>query len=215
MIVGYHLIFGAYGFWLPNDPRGSWSDFVGSWELFRYGPATKTEERHSVARRPHDRVRRLAAKEALQRPAVEFTDVQVLAIGAGFANYVLKSGLPVWACAIMPDHVHLVVGPPGMKVEQLAIQLKGAATERLKEEGLHLFGAERREGPHAEVFCPRRMEGLPRSAGRAARGALCRRQPRQGRQTPAVLALRRTPGLAATRRYSVAERVRCAMRSLQ
>jgi hypothetical protein len=28
MILGYHVIFGAYGFWLPNDPRGSWSDFV-------------------------------------------------------------------------------------------------------------------------------------------------------------------------------------------
>src|SRR4051812_43899841 len=33
MIVGYHVIFSTYGFWLPNDPRGSWSDFVGSWEL--------------------------------------------------------------------------------------------------------------------------------------------------------------------------------------
>lgn len=49
MIVGYHIIFSAYGFWLPNDPRGSWSDFVGSWELFRYGPATKTTERRSLA----------------------------------------------------------------------------------------------------------------------------------------------------------------------
>ncbi len=37
MIVGYHIIFGMYGFWLPNDPRGSWSDFVGSWELYRFG----------------------------------------------------------------------------------------------------------------------------------------------------------------------------------
>ncbi len=34
MIVAYHSIFCAYGFWLPNDPRGSWSDFVGAWELF-------------------------------------------------------------------------------------------------------------------------------------------------------------------------------------
>ncbi len=50
MIVGYHCIFGMYGFWLPNDPRGSWSDFVGSWNLFRYGSATKTTARTSVAR---------------------------------------------------------------------------------------------------------------------------------------------------------------------
>lgn len=55
MIVGYHVIWGTYGFWLPNDPRGSWSGFVGSWELFRYGPATKTVERRSLAYRAHDR----------------------------------------------------------------------------------------------------------------------------------------------------------------
>ncbi len=139
MIVGYHIIFGAYGFWLPNDPRGSWSDYVGSWELFRYGPATKTEERQSVARRSHDQARRLAAKRALQRPPVEFTGLQAQAIAFGFADYVLKSKLPVWACAILPDHVHLVVGQPGMKVEQLVIQMKGAATERLKQAGLHPF----------------------------------------------------------------------------
>lgn len=28
-MLGAHVIFGAYGFWLPNDPRGSWSEFVG------------------------------------------------------------------------------------------------------------------------------------------------------------------------------------------
>jgi hypothetical protein len=62
MIVGYHVVFGAYGFWLPNDPRGSWSVFVGSWELFRYGPATKTSETWSQARQPHDIRLRLAAE---------------------------------------------------------------------------------------------------------------------------------------------------------
>ena len=35
-----HVIITAYGFWLPNDPRGSWSDFVGAWELLRFGRAT-------------------------------------------------------------------------------------------------------------------------------------------------------------------------------
>ena len=49
MVLAYHVIFGAYGFWLPNDPRGSWSDFVGAWELLRFGKATKTTERRSVA----------------------------------------------------------------------------------------------------------------------------------------------------------------------
>jgi hypothetical protein len=43
-VLAYHVVFGAYGFWLPNDPRGSWSDFVASWELFRAGgPVGRTE----------------------------------------------------------------------------------------------------------------------------------------------------------------------------
>lgn len=140
MIVGYHVIFSAYGFWLPNDPRGSWSDWVGSWELFRYGPATKTTERRSLAYKKHDHSQRLAAKQALKRPAVQFTGIQARAVGQGFAAYVARSGLSIWACAILPDHVHLVVGPPGMKVEQLVIQLKGVATQSLKKQGIHPFG---------------------------------------------------------------------------
>ena len=42
MVHGYHAIFGTYGFWLPNDPRGSWSDFVGAWELVRFGKPMKS-----------------------------------------------------------------------------------------------------------------------------------------------------------------------------
>jgi hypothetical protein len=73
MILGYHVIFGAYGFWLPNDPRGSRSDFGGAWELYRYGPATKTTETRSLAHQPHDVAARLAAKQALKYPPVQFT----------------------------------------------------------------------------------------------------------------------------------------------
>ncbi|HMO26082.1 MAG TPA: transposase [Tepidisphaeraceae bacterium] len=145
MIVGYHIIFSTYGFWLPNDPRGSWSAFVGSWELFRYGPATQTKERRSLAYDAHDRAKRLAAKSALKYPPVKFTGVQARAVARGFARYVERSRLPVWACAILPDHVHLVVGRTGMKVEQLVIQLKGDATQELEREGLHPMAAFKEE----------------------------------------------------------------------
>ncbi len=138
-VIGYHVIFGAYGFWLPNDPRGSWSDFVGSWELFRFGPATKTDERRSVARRPHDTARRLAAKQALSRPAVKFTGIQARAVGHGFRDYVAASGLEIWACSILPEHVHLVVGRFRLPIESVVIQLKGDATQQLVKQKLHPF----------------------------------------------------------------------------
>src|SRR5277367_6265980 len=109
MIVGYHVIFGAYGFWLPNDPRGSWSEFVASWELFRYGPATTTNVRRSVANRKHNSALRRDAETALARPPVLFTGPQARSIAHGFADYAAKSKLPIWACAILPNHVHLVI----------------------------------------------------------------------------------------------------------
>src|SRR4029079_8455070 len=119
MVLGSHVIFGAYGFWLPNDPRGSWSDFVGAWELFHYGGATKTTENCSVAGRPHDREKRLAAKEALKFPPVNFSGIQARAIGRGFAAYAAKSSLTIHACAILPDHVHLVLARHLLAVEKL------------------------------------------------------------------------------------------------
>jgi len=143
MIAGYHIIFGAYGHWLPNDPAGSWSEFVGSWELFRYGRATKKLALTGKVDRSSFDAERAAAKQLLRRKPVEFTGLQARAVGQGFASYVERSGLLIWACAIMPDHVHLVVGPPGMKVEQLVIQLKGSATQRLLEEGIHPFQHQR------------------------------------------------------------------------
>ncbi len=86
MVVAYHLIFGAYGFWLPNDPRGSWSEFVWAWELRRFGEATKVGVRRSVAGRPHDYVLRQEAKGSLAYAPVKFEGEQAVSIGRGFAR---------------------------------------------------------------------------------------------------------------------------------
>ncbi len=43
------------------------------------------------------------------------------------------------ACAILPDHVHLVLARHRLKAEQLVVQLKGAATRHLESEGIHPF----------------------------------------------------------------------------
>ncbi|MBX3432702.1 MAG: transposase [Pirellulales bacterium] len=152
-MLAAHVIFGAYGFWLPNDPRGSWSTFVGSWELFRYGPATKTTETSSLARRPHDQAGRLAAKSALKRPAVQFTGIQARAVARGFARYAERSGLRMFACAVLPDHVHLVMAPARIAIPQVVIQLKGEATLQLAEEGIHPFAGSRdKNGRHPKCF---------------------------------------------------------------
>ena len=136
MILASHVIFGAYGFWLPNDPRGSWSDFVGSWELFRYGPATKVTTRHSRAADPHDRQLRLAAKQALKFPPVVFDGHQALAVSQGFSRAAEESGYVFYACAILPEHVHAVIGRHPRDIKRIVGHIKGRATQELHEQAL-------------------------------------------------------------------------------
>jgi REP element-mobilizing transposase RayT len=143
MILAYHAIFSAYGSWLPNDPRGSWSDFVRKWELFRFGSATKVHGRRSVARAEHDADQRLRAKEALRYPPVAFTGLQARAIGRGFAEAVAEGTYAVHACSILPQHVHIVVGRHERPIGRIVGHLKARATQRLKADALHPLAAYR------------------------------------------------------------------------
>ena len=136
MIHGYHVIWGAYGFWLPNDPRGSWSDFVYAWELVRFGPATKSLERVDVD--PANLAAwQSTARQSLRYPAVTLTEAQINAVAEGFGRFVSKSRLAVWACSILPQHVHMVLGRHRYRIESAVNLLKGEATRRLLECDLH------------------------------------------------------------------------------
>ena len=136
MVHGYHVIMGAYGFWLPNDPRGSWSDFVGAWELVHFGRATRSADRKAVLTDEEQELRR-KAKLTLKRPPVRFTGIQARAVGRGFATSCRKSMFTIWACSILSEHVHLVIARHRYKVEQVVNLLKGQATRYLTKEGLH------------------------------------------------------------------------------
>ncbi len=140
MFVAQHLILSAYGFWLPNDPRGSGSNYVGSDALFDIaGRAMKVEDGRSRAYDAHDRTARLAAKALLKLPPVLFTGVHARAIGRGVATHAEQAAIPMWACAILPDHAHFVIAECGRDPDQVMQQFKAAATRRMLAEGVHPF----------------------------------------------------------------------------
>ncbi len=139
MIHGYHVIWGTYGFWLPNDPRGSWSDFVASWELAKFGKATQSNLRLEVD--PLEWAEwRQKAEGALKYPVVHFDGRQASAVGTGFARCVQKSNLTVWACSVLPEHVHLILARHTYRVEQICNLLKGEATKALTAASVHPRG---------------------------------------------------------------------------
>jgi len=153
MVRAYHLVLTCYGFWLPNDPRGSWSDFVRCFELYRAaGPATRVHTKRSVADHPHEPAERRRAEQALKYPPVVFDGRQARAVAGGFGDYVEKNNRTVLACAVMPDHAHLVAARCDRRVETIAEQLKGRATMFLNNEGLHPFAD--RVQPNGRVPTP-------------------------------------------------------------
>ncbi len=123
-LLAAHIIFTAYGFWLPNDPRGSWSEWVASWELLKYGRATKVDHGRSVARVKHDADLRRAAKQSLKYSPVLFTGLQARSIARGFSRAIDEGDYPVHACSILPDHVHLVIGDHERRFQQITSHLR-------------------------------------------------------------------------------------------
>src|SRR5437660_1445951 len=90
MVHAYHVIWGTYGFWLPNDPRGSWSDFVTSWELARFGKGTKSSDRVAIDAAQWS-LWREEAQQALKYPPVVLSANQAQIVGNGLAKCVRRN----------------------------------------------------------------------------------------------------------------------------
>ena len=69
-VIGFHVIGCTYGFWLPNEERGSCSDFVRSDALAKFGPANPVDHSRFVARKKYDyEVRQMEFRELSTRPS--------------------------------------------------------------------------------------------------------------------------------------------------
>ncbi|MGC4032292.1 MAG: transposase [Tepidisphaeraceae bacterium] len=156
-MLASHLIFSAHGFWLPNDPRGSWSKCVRSLDLYRAaGPATTTGAQSSVAYAEHDRAARLAAKSSLTYPPVRFDSAQARVLAKAFKEAAVESSYAVYALAVMPDHVHAVVGIHANAPSRIIAHWKARSTQALIAAGLHPFaGRVRKDGRVPQVWAHR------------------------------------------------------------
>jgi len=136
MILAFHVTFGAYGHWLPNDPRGSWSTRVAQPLLQAYGSPKSANTRRSVARRAHDHQARRAARQALLFEPVRLNGRQALAAAQGFDRARVEGSYAIHALAILPDHVHLVVGRHDRDVRRILAHLKRRSRQQIQDAGL-------------------------------------------------------------------------------
>jgi REP element-mobilizing transposase RayT len=133
IVIAYHLIWTAYGWWLANDPRGSMS------ETIRCDVFCDLAELHYGRKRvqPAGWVIRDFYREAAKRLKHElltFDERARAEIAMAFENVIRRERLTVYACAIMPDHIHLVVRKHRLKAEEMIALFQEESRLRLRVE---------------------------------------------------------------------------------
>jgi hypothetical protein len=137
-VLAFHIICCTYGSWLPNEERGSCSDFVRSEALLKFGPANPVTHGRSVAHKPFDFHLRELAREALKYSPVVFTQAQLEAVARGVGNELQQyDAAPMYAFGSLRNHFHALCGRCRYDIRRFAGRLKGAATRQLLEEGIH------------------------------------------------------------------------------
>ena len=148
MVAAYHLIWTAYGHWLPNDPRGSMSQEIRCAKIAPLGELHLGRKRIQPAgqliKEFYD-----AARGILQHELLSFDQKQIEIIGQSFAEVVRTREYTCYGCAIMPDHVHLVIRKHRDKAEEMIANFQDASRLAvLSEHGTHpVWG-----GPGWKVF---------------------------------------------------------------
>ena len=123
MVAAYHLIWTAYGYWLPNDPRGSSSQDL---RHKKFAPLGDVHFGRKEIQPPSQDLRKFyrEADSLLEHSRLLFTDAEIALIGTSFGNTISRQGYTCYACAVMPDHVHLLIGRHRDSAEQMIANLQ-------------------------------------------------------------------------------------------
>lgn len=134
-VIAYHLVWTAYGTWLPNDPRGSGSQEVVSPLLAELGELPFGRK---LSQPPFHEVRDFynRAESRLIFPVVRFDQARIESIAAAFSGTIAERRYTCYACAILPDHTHVVIRKHLDRAEEMIVNLQNASRLRLSSEGL-------------------------------------------------------------------------------
>jgi REP element-mobilizing transposase RayT len=131
LVIAHHLIWTAYGWWLPNDPRGSGSRTIRNDILSQLGELHFGRKKVQPAGRV---IREFYARAAtlLRHALLSFDDTARQVMASAFADVVAREKLTCWACVIMPDHVHALIRKHKLQAEDMIDRLKAESAARLR-----------------------------------------------------------------------------------
>ena len=108
IIIGHHLIFSGYGFWLANDPRGSGSKVLREPKFEDLGPI-HPGRKHEQPTRAMLRAFYEKATPLLDFTPLWFNEEICGVIAESFSETTKQYRYTVWAMAVMPNHAHICV----------------------------------------------------------------------------------------------------------
>ena len=118
IVIAHHLIWTCYGTWLPNDPRGSTPTTIRTDAIAELGEL-HFGRKHVQPLGRDIRAFYSAARLVLKHPILSFDETRRNVVAGAIEQVIARERLTCWACAVMPDHVHILIRKHRLKFEDM------------------------------------------------------------------------------------------------
>jgi len=135
IVIAYHIMWTLYGWWLPNDPRGSTSSAIRSDLITELGDVHFGRKRIQPAGKDIRAFYEQAAA-VLKHPLLSYAPSDFSIVADAIGDAICSCNYTCYACAIMPDHVHLLIRKHRDRAEEMIEKIQALSRKRLVDAGL-------------------------------------------------------------------------------
>jgi REP element-mobilizing transposase RayT len=133
MVLAIHLVWTCYGWWFPNDLRGSWSNDVWSPAMLELGNIDKRGRKSVQPSSAELRKWLLSAQNRLKyEPVILDAEARKIVRDEITAHSRIHN-YAISALAVMPEHVHIVVGRHDHGHGRIVRGLKAVSSRELRK----------------------------------------------------------------------------------
>lgn len=136
LVIGYHVMWTTYGSWFPNDLRGSTSTELRNDRLIDLGDIHYGRKADQPSRAEFKRFL-AGARAKLKYSWIEFAPRDFPVVASALEEVIVRERYTGYACAVMPDHVHIVIRKHKHSAEEMIHLLQSSSRLRLSAH-LHL-----------------------------------------------------------------------------
>jgi hypothetical protein len=135
IVIAYHLIWTAYGWWLPNDLRGSGSKIIAQ-DIFKHLGELHVDRKQVQPASSEVRDFYKHAAGLLKYPLLKFGNEQVVSLAQAFRQVIQECRYTCYACAMMPDHIHILIRKHKHLAEEMLDRFHRAGRLPLRAAGI-------------------------------------------------------------------------------